>query len=939
MQEQTANAQAAARKQGKWKAFFKRNYALFVAPVIALLLYCLSLALNGVYPFGTDYTAASYDLSAQICPFIEHIYDVLDGTSTPTYSYAIVGGADVLGTFLYFFISPFSFLFLIFGEGRVMFASSVVTACKLAAIALSGTWFAKKLFNGIPAYLCITVGVVYAFSGYTFVASTYINWVDFLIYMPFCVGAFRRFVRTNQFLLFSLLMACCIYTCFSIACFSMFIVFPVLIAYGLLCVEKSRRNTFIAYLCLSFFLAVAISLSVLLPALAAYLSGGRGGGLFENLWYGYQTTVGGMPQDFDASSFLEDWSGSLYSKWSYILADSLFVSLTLVWFVRKGLKARFSKFMLIAGVLTLLPTVVDEGMLLMNMGSYMSYSLRFGFLSALYFLGGACLCLENLCYKRACAYDGSPLYERKKLPTETESKFPVESAAEMSAEIQNDPPRYTLNEKKSRKKTKKRSSFKAYCVWGGIAILITALAAGFLVWFVSNGNYRAFLATIAQDSAFADTLKNFSSRFAHSLGGLEVVAVLFAVVAIVTVVGWYLADSKRISAKLLSFMLVAVVAVQTVFFSGQLVIGNRSQQHNVFSAYREIAAELNEQDEGYFRVKDYSEDVSANAPLVGNTNAFSVFSSMIDADNFVTNQLFGYLGNGKNSYKSAHNENKSNRAEEFGDAFLGYKYFFVPSGEKAEADAKDYLTPVTVTNEQGVAVPLKRGNYYAYENTLVFPSGYRVASGEFSFVAPNEANSTYRKQNQAALYEYLRGESLKASTGKDTVTEKAVGELCEYLWDKAADVQVGAGEITARVTAEKGEYLLLNFVASQGYRVWVNGRETTLLDNDLKFLLVELDEGENVVEFRYASPYVKYIWMGVAGALFTLAAAAALVVLQRRTGFMKYAAPVIAWAGIALGIVVVAFFMLLPSAVFATKLMELAKTYCVKGWTWLKGRF
>lgn len=94
-------------------AFFDRNYAYFFAPIIALVAYMVALFSYKVFPFDDDYTAASYDLSAQICPFIEHLFDVLQGKSSLFYSYAIAGGADVTGTFLYFFISPFSFVFLI----------------------------------------------------------------------------------------------------------------------------------------------------------------------------------------------------------------------------------------------------------------------------------------------------------------------------------------------------------------------------------------------------------------------------------------------------------------------------------------------------------------------------------------------------------------------------------------------------------------------------------------------------------------------------------------------------------------------------------------------------------------------------------------------------------------------------------------------------------
>ena len=133
-------------------SFFVKYWGLFAAPLIAFVLYMVQLAVSGVYPFGSDYVVASYDLSAQICPFIEHLFDVFDGKSSLFYSYAIAGGADVFGTFAYFFISPFSFIFLLFGDGNVYNACGIVMAFKLAAIAFSGAWFVKKLFSEIPDF-------------------------------------------------------------------------------------------------------------------------------------------------------------------------------------------------------------------------------------------------------------------------------------------------------------------------------------------------------------------------------------------------------------------------------------------------------------------------------------------------------------------------------------------------------------------------------------------------------------------------------------------------------------------------------------------------------------------------------------------------------------------------------------------------------------------
>ncbi len=899
----------------KLGGFFDRNYAIFFAPLIVIVAYIACLYVYGVFPFGYKYTVASYDLSSQICPFIEHFYDVISGKSSLFYSYAIAGGADVLGSLLYCFISPFSFLFLLFGEGMVAHAVSIIMPLKLGAIALAGTWFAQKAFHKIPQYVCVAIGVVYAYSGYTFVANTYINWLDLLIYLPFTASAFKRFVQTGSFWRFSLLMACCIYTTFSIACFSMFLVFPALIFYALLCVEKEKRNAFISRLCLSFVVAILVSLPILLPALASYMNAGRGGGLFDEFWYGYINNELGEITSFDKTAFLEKFGEAYYRKWSYVLTDGIFIALTVVWFFRQRLKNSFAKFMLVAGTLTLAPVIVDEAMLLLNMGSYMSYAYRFGFLNELFFLGGACLALEDLCWDSRLSYDGrllAPLFKKG------EEKDAQQIDQEETPKKENDGGRYA-------------SSLQIRGSLGGvISLLIVGLSALiFLFWFISNDRYKTVLANLVGDSEVQKSLASFSSRFAHSLGGIEVMAIFCVVVVAVAIFCAIMVKKRKVGLKLVSWLLIAVVGVQVLFLNSQIVAGNLSTQHTDLARYRQLCqqmAVLDSEDErdftynnGYFRVKDYASKVSANAPFTGRSNAYSVFSSMLDKDNFDVGQLFAYSGNLKNSVKGEHNDKKYNRGEVFGDSFMGYKYFYVPASKRQEiaedVDMKQYVKKVMIKTEDGDQKHLSQDGYYVYENTLVFPCAYTLPRGDYRFVAPNEANSGYRKKNQLALYEFLSGEKLE---GKVTVS--AIRRLSEKLWTKAVKIEVRAGKITAYATATEGECLFLNFVASKGYRVYVNGKEAKLIENDIHFLAVALEEGENVVEFKYSSPYTKWIVFGALAGLFGLCTVAFVF---KKTKIMETFAPIISWAGILLAVGVVAFFILFPSAVSAVKLVRL----------------
>ena len=92
-----------------------------------------------------------------------------------------------------------------------------------------------------------------------------------------------------------------------------------------------------------------------------------------------------------------------------------------------------------------------------------------------------------------------------------------------------------------------------------------------------------------------------------------------------------------------------------------------------------------------------------------------------------------------------------------------------------------------------------------------------------------------------------------------------------------------------------------------------------MIDNDLKFLSVTLEEGENEVVFAYSTPYVKYMVVGAAGAFIGLLVVAFVV---KKTKLVDWAAPVIAWAGIALATAIVAVFMLYPSVACLIKFMK-----------------
>ena len=879
-------------------------------PVLICALFFGVLYAYNVYPFSKT-CMSNYDLLAQICPFLEHFYDVLDGKSSLFYSTAIIGGTDVFGTLAYCAVSPFTFLFLLCGRGNVYYAVSFVLPIKLSCVAVSAVFFIKKTFKEIPDHITLAVSILYAYCGYTFVANTYINWVDFLIYMPFVVMGFKALVTRGKIRYFAVSYALMIYTCFSIACFALLMVYVILIGYMLIVVPSKDRKRLLVRACLALVCAVALSLPITVPSLKAYITSGRNTGLFENLG-----------KDLDAKH--------LYAKTSYVLSDTLFLMATIFYFITCKFKKKTDWFYLFVGVIIMLPVMIDEVCNLLNFGSYMSYALRFGFLNAAYGLYMTCLLLVK------------------------------------------------LKNQKSRGK-----------VWSFVGTLVFLLLAVAVVVFVISFN----------DEVTSQNLFDFSSKFAHSLGGLEVIAPVFGVIAGLLVVAFLFYLLKVGNVNFIVFALIGVFAVQVAFYNVHLVKGNKFNpvRYEQYNAIFNKVADVYEDGTEYYRIKDYDAAISNDAPFTTHTSSFSVFSSVIDKTNLTATTFFGYGGNKINSIESK-------GGLFFGDALLGYKYYFLHNDGKHHAsEDRSYNRVLTDT---------QLSYFVAGQNDLVFPNAYFVNNGGLSF------GDDYF-ENMQALYTFLGGEgqlfdeyeiplskiSYDEQTGVYNIhvnildegqwylkhdfpddlfikysrfsseeeklnlldrytvvnfnygkrapnsyyycyikpyadkkfTKSQIAEYCkgycmplskiqalkDLLYARKANYTIdGGNKFNVTVNADGEDcYLYMNYVAIDGFTATVNGKKVDLTDNGLKFIMVKLDQGDNQVTLEYHSPYPKLILVGVMLGAVILA----LVYLLLRKWKRLYGAVenVVNVSAYLLAFAVVGFFLLFPTCVFLVKLVKL----------------
>lgn len=628
--------------------FFNKNYGFFVIPVFIFLVFGIAEACFGIWPFG--YTCmSSYDHLAQVCPLLEHYFAFFDGTDGLFHTFFVGGGMDLFGSLAYCTISPFTFVFLLGGKGNVINMISIVLPLKVSCAAVAALLFLKRYFKDIPYYLSVVMAILYAFGGYLYVANTYVNWVDLMIYMPVLVSGFIRFIRTDRLTMFVIGLILNIYTCFSISCFSFFSLFPILVLYVVICVNKEEKTHKLARLCFGFVLGIAISLPLLIPAFYAFKVSSRNTGLFSEIFKTYtknQIEDGKLVQH-------------LYEKLTYFLCNSTFVFLGAVYFVRSEKGDKFAFFSIFAFLILIIPCLVEESMSLLNMGSTYSYTYRFGFLMDMFGLYISAKSVSSI-----LALDGE---------TSRAAEKTTDGAAENASEVGRS---VGALDKKSKKPFSEFSAGKKTFIALLVVSVLVTLGGIFtfsFFRFILNGDYKNNKLVEKMVEWFSLSSDNmpfdgFFACFAHSCGGLEAIVVLFLAATVIFIVATLFVKFKLVKFKEVASLLCVLSLSQCVFYGFATVKGNRQggskENYDQYSSMIEQIKE-NYGDE-YSRLKSHDYYISGDSPLTLRNYTYSIFSSVTDAENFRVKRAFGYSG-GTNSIRS-------NGGSTFADAFMSYRF-------------------------------------------------------------------------------------------------------------------------------------------------------------------------------------------------------------------------------------------------------------------------
>lgn len=191
----------------KLKALLKKNWiwsaCAFGIPFVVSVLIC---AAAGIYPFGEN-CILHVDMYHQYCPFFIELQEKLKSGSSLLYSWNLGLGSDFVGLFAYYLASPLNWLLILWPEGYVIEFMTVTIWIK---IALAGLFFFLylsehfKLVGKDNRYHLNTVlpalvfSTAYAFSGFVATYSWNIMWMDSIALAPLIILGLELLVKKNK---------------------------------------------------------------------------------------------------------------------------------------------------------------------------------------------------------------------------------------------------------------------------------------------------------------------------------------------------------------------------------------------------------------------------------------------------------------------------------------------------------------------------------------------------------------------------------------------------------------------------------------------------------------------------------------------------------------------------------------------------------------------
>lgn len=230
----------------KIASLLKKNWIwsalAFGIPFVVSVIICAAI---GIYPFG-DNCILHVDMYHQYCPFFMELQEKLTNGGSLLYSWNLGLGSDFVALYAYYLASPLNWLLVLCPDGLVIEFMTVTIWIKIALAGLFFFWYlrghfslvgndGKYHFNSVlPALVFSTA---YAFSGFVATYSWNIMWMDSIALLPLIILGVELLVKKNKPALYYVALSISIISNFYI---SLIICMFLVLYFGILFLEQEK---------------------------------------------------------------------------------------------------------------------------------------------------------------------------------------------------------------------------------------------------------------------------------------------------------------------------------------------------------------------------------------------------------------------------------------------------------------------------------------------------------------------------------------------------------------------------------------------------------------------------------------------------------------------------------------------------------------------------
>lgn len=227
-------------------AFLKKNWIwsalAFGIPFVVSIIICAAI---GIYPFGNN-CILHVDMYHQYCPFFMELQDKLTNGGSLLYSWNLGLGSDFVALFAYYLASPLNWLLILCPQGLVIEFMTVTIWIKIALAGLFFFWYLREHFSLIgndgkyhtsSALPALVFSTAYAFSGFVATYSWNIMWMDSIALLPLIILGVELLVKKNKPALYYVALSVSILSNFYI---SLIICMFLVLYFGVLILEQEK---------------------------------------------------------------------------------------------------------------------------------------------------------------------------------------------------------------------------------------------------------------------------------------------------------------------------------------------------------------------------------------------------------------------------------------------------------------------------------------------------------------------------------------------------------------------------------------------------------------------------------------------------------------------------------------------------------------------------